>query len=869
MKKNLKERLLGKKKDNKGFTLVEFLAAVGILGVVSLTVATMMNTSSRTYTKVNTEATMQAEAQVVANGISERIIDCSNTIDYAPAYKSQDTGNKFDIHPIEDYFESYSVAKESIGSKDPEHLHYVLQVTNKDERYLLVLNQNDNKIYYYESYLNEDKTDFTKYNEGAGQVLADHVKDFDVKTDRFEKEHIIWFELTYEKNGKEIKGTYQVNVRNHIEINKGSRVDDTDDVKLTSLTVMPAKKFANVIENQVYDTTDIYAYKIQDDPTYDFMKKDGMGAPRLKTIDYLAVGRPSNAEITELKWTILPDKDTGASFLTEDVTGSAVTLSGNPRPTLVLDDDGSMLKKKSFYVTATAQDGISGKGEVIVRKATGISLSHEEGLSAELDETTNISSMTARRNGRVIMSAAVDGWNLEDEFKGVHWYIEYRNGSSDSYKKLSSYTNASQIASVITNGKTCSMTLGTKAGLNAQFRVTAVSEFDRSVRDTLEFRVRGAQDSNGNKVFARGVDIDLAAYFLTYGYGNFEPVKIYKAWVYDVPNYDAVSRAAFEITNNYYLFFGGDSPSLKYNSEQDRIKYFYGEISGGQMRAEMDYMNGGGIDYSAEGPTTTHFYFPAVTMYKTTAELLNNIHTYNNTHNITSAADLDTADLEAMRKISTTNAIYPNGHNIVVSKGNSTALRFYLQSFNILKREDIGVYVNFSDKEPKDRGDNIALGGASGNSYLSASLTSSLGSRTKLVDNGVVTLRASSDKVSRYYPLEAIPLRVCLNEFYLLDNEQNKVSPHPNSYTDFNVYIANVQGANVFAPAPDSSMFKDSKGNKITLTTSEKEYKDFGPSNITVKLWQKATNSGKMGTFMKYNNVTYIYNVTYHYWQEQ
>lgn len=69
---DLKKR---KTEKNRGFSIVEFLVAFGILSVIVTTVGYMMTTSSKTYSGLSTEAQLQSEAQLVANGISELAID--------------------------------------------------------------------------------------------------------------------------------------------------------------------------------------------------------------------------------------------------------------------------------------------------------------------------------------------------------------------------------------------------------------------------------------------------------------------------------------------------------------------------------------------------------------------------------------------------------------------------------------------------------------------------------------------------------------------------------------------------------------------------------------------------------------------------
>ena len=71
------------KRNNGGFTIMELVVAIGILGSLTAMTASLMGTSSDTYQNVSVESQLQSEAQLVANAISEVVIDAQKSAKFA------------------------------------------------------------------------------------------------------------------------------------------------------------------------------------------------------------------------------------------------------------------------------------------------------------------------------------------------------------------------------------------------------------------------------------------------------------------------------------------------------------------------------------------------------------------------------------------------------------------------------------------------------------------------------------------------------------------------------------------------------------------------------------------------------------------
>lgn len=81
-----------RKLNNKGYSLVELLLTIAIMGLVMLGVAMIMRTTSVTYKDGSNEVTMQTEAQIVANQIEEIFMDGTGSYCYSYSF---DGGKKF------------------------------------------------------------------------------------------------------------------------------------------------------------------------------------------------------------------------------------------------------------------------------------------------------------------------------------------------------------------------------------------------------------------------------------------------------------------------------------------------------------------------------------------------------------------------------------------------------------------------------------------------------------------------------------------------------------------------------------------------------------------------------------------------------
>lgn len=65
---------------NKGFTLVELMVSIAVLGIVMSIIGLIINTSANTYGGITTDINLQYESQTAMSQLQEYILDCNGAI---------------------------------------------------------------------------------------------------------------------------------------------------------------------------------------------------------------------------------------------------------------------------------------------------------------------------------------------------------------------------------------------------------------------------------------------------------------------------------------------------------------------------------------------------------------------------------------------------------------------------------------------------------------------------------------------------------------------------------------------------------------------------------------------------------------------
>lgn len=795
------KRLLkkGKKVDNAGFSLVELLVVMAILGVIAVIIYTLMTSSSRFYQRASSDADIQMEAQLVANTISDLIIDCEVNIRYQREVSEQipeafnsgegsgDTEEEGGSGPAEGEENSNP---NDIQLKDPND-GKTLEIDNSNFQFLII-NSADDKLYYVERTADPSTGRYTgSFNLANAELLAENVSQFSVDLSRLKgkgKENIVTFSLTYNKGKRTYTGIYQVNLRNQVTVNEVVTEAEEKRTSVDKLVISPDRYV--VIKGKEHPALETASDR---NLTFNVNYK----ANNLMSMDNL------------FTWSM--DSGYGYEFPPAQPTGAEATIN------LPADYDLNTLNGADFRITA--QCNVSNKaGEKLTASAK---VHFVKVQSVTVAPRSGIINGQASTNSSVLVNALVDGWNLNNGDKYVTWTLQYNTDKDSTWRNCTS-----DIATMGESRTSAYIQIGDKPDDSYHFKVTATSKFDPEWSGEFEFDIFTPPPPDYPNEACRAVEIDLLSYAEQHPESTGHATEIEKIigfenlYVQNVPGWDGNSADLFEVKpvdGRLKLYLNYED--YKYQSVMQLINYY--DTATVDMPCVLRYIR---ADNGRE-----------------------------DTLNIVFKLQLEPTMITAGQT-------YQDGCNIVIPYGGNVDIPFTVSGYNITAKNHIGVYLN---------GDNVnanTYGMLDLNNYIAVNYTGPLGTREKLIKVGSVRLSSKSSNTIR--PVGATETIITVDSMYRLLNymELNGTRNHKlsgNAHISYNVYIANVEGADVYVPGPNDGVWsKNSIGNGGLPCSG------LAPSNVNGTISIVTVNGNEIYQ-LDYAGSKYYYNKTYHFWQEQ
>ena len=797
------KRLLKKRKkvNNAGFSLVELLIAMAILGVIAVIIYTMMTSSSRFYEKASADADIQMEAQLVANTISDLIIDCEVNIRYQREVSEQ----------IPDAFNSGTGSGDTeeeggtgsgntegnntsnpndIQLKDPDD-GKTLEIDNSNFQFLII-NSADDKLYYVERTADPSTGQYTgSFDLANAELLAENVSQFSVDLSRLKgkgQENIVTFSLTYNKGKRTYTGIYQVNLRNQVTVNEVVTEAEEKKTSVDKLVMSPDRYV--VIKGKEHPALEAASDRIL---TFNVNYK----ASNLMSMDNL------------FTWSM--DSGYGYEFPVAMPTGSEATI------TMPDGYDLNTLNGSNFRITAQcnvtnkAGENLTASAKVYFVKVQSVTVTPRSGVV----------NGEASANSTVLLNALVDGWNLDNSNKYVTWKLQYCTDKDKTWKDCTS-----DIATIGASRTSAYIQIGDKPDDSYHFKVIATSQFDTEWSGEFEFDIYSPPPPDYPNEACRAVEIDVFSYFEQYpdrtGQGNNleKIVAIENAYVQNVPGWDGNSADLFE---------------LKYVDGRLKLYLNYEDYKYQSVMQLINYYDTATVDM----PCTLRY-----------------IRKDNGKEDTVNAV----LKLQLEPTMITAGQTYPDGCNIVIPYGGNADISFVVSGYNITAKNHIGVYLN---------GDNVnanVYGMLDLNNYISVNYTGPLGTRDKLIKTGSVRLSSKSSSTIR--PIGATETVITVDSMYRLLNymELNGTKNHKlsgNANISYNVYVANVEGADVYVPGPNDGIWSKNSIGANGLSCS-----NFAPSNVNGTITVVTVNGNEIYQ-LDYAGSKYYYNKTYHFWQKQ
>lgn len=818
------------KKNNRGFSMVELLTAMAILGILAGLVGYLMNTSSKTYTKLSMEAQLQSEAQVVANMITELAIDSydakndfTETIDSAFV---SDSGEILVLDSVHD-----SVRKQYVFCKKPS----------------------TNQLYMLERTYDATTSSWGSFSDA---LLGDYIVGFTVDTSRVERDNILRFTLSYNKNNRVYDGNYQVLMRNRAYADKEPESQDPNNGAVLSISVEPSLVYVDVVNDQV--------------PSY-YLKTISDSSKRTVT----ATGVPFKAtvytnqgsDINTVNWELQGADDEIFNLSDADAEISSLQWSGKSKlfkesPT----DSFNIVASKTITLSdgETTLEATPKTAKVLLRRVKGVSLYALSGATQWKPEYTSqyggVSDSEAQgyayvgTNGKyqpLNLNAAISASNIAYG-GGLTWKIYIKDGAS--WNELNNPSLATLKERETTTSTSNVVTFGSGLENGQVYKVEATSIFDTSFKASYVFGVAPTGKSDGDGFYSRGYYTDMGALLkqndILAEYGATDVAKVSKLVFLKVTNvtgigetgrFDDKIKVIRDADGNVRLFIDYDAFAYSKSQKKDfyntenlcihiTIGYYDDEghlcIVGekkDQYKAELEAQEGRSVS-----PNNPPKYYEKQ------------------------------VDIKYKPKKVQTTKVSPTSEVLILGKGKTKSVTATTSYYNILSPRNgsyyLGVYLD-------DMYNNmLEPGKGATNAYFEVGMTSAYGDTNKYVDSATIQIAAKPLTAQKRYLTEPMILRITANDYYLIDK-----NPDGDSYTDYKVLIANVEGSECYIAGPEAAG-ELAWGSAISSAVEAGTEKTVSGQNangdpVTATVYK---TGGKY--YCKYGGRTYTYNPTYNFW---
>lgn len=205
------------REDQSGFTLVELLIAVTIMAIVIASVCGFIIVGSKSYASGNSDISVQQEAQLALNQMSDVLIDTTRSVNYA-AYDDSGAATlglkdaEFTFEPSCKSLTIYNGV--SVQADDGTE---TVEEGNGNKNYQFYWDKAEETLFYSEIDITEQN--FPMPGEAGCVVLAEDVTEFSIDLTQVEEKRIVQIAMTFVNGNKEYKTSNNITIRNKVGVN--------------------------------------------------------------------------------------------------------------------------------------------------------------------------------------------------------------------------------------------------------------------------------------------------------------------------------------------------------------------------------------------------------------------------------------------------------------------------------------------------------------------------------------------------------------------------------------------------------------------------------------------------------------------------
>nr|WP_308649990.1 type II secretion system protein [uncultured Agathobacter sp.] len=202
---------------NSGFTLVELVIVMAIMGILGLAVAGFIGTSTKQYKYASKDVDLQYEAQLTMNQIGDLIIDAQKGVKYEPATVAAPV-EVASADPEAGYIATASAEEGQAeeASSEETSSDSKLIIYNKDCTYNIIYRPSEHKIYLRKDTLDPTTGAVKADGQGKESLMAENVTGFTPDLSEAESKNSVGIVVDFKAGDKKYTSKQNFTMRNKV-----------------------------------------------------------------------------------------------------------------------------------------------------------------------------------------------------------------------------------------------------------------------------------------------------------------------------------------------------------------------------------------------------------------------------------------------------------------------------------------------------------------------------------------------------------------------------------------------------------------------------------------------------------------------------